>query len=272
MPLQPVELVKAVRSVNPELEASIIDPAYKGRVERRFLPLRHYRLRLRCNRKPTFFTTSSLAINRSKAPLNHPRTSATMNSPIGPRRDSNNMGPPSSPRRAPPPPANHSPKQSISTPTTPLSTPPITTPRLPTSNSSNGSPRRDSANRRPIHPHQLRHQFYEGSPMPTSTPSSSIASDLDGISETDIPSPLINTHHQHQIKPKQAPRNLVICLDGTHNSFCDHNSNVVRLFELLEKSDRQLCYYDSGVGTQQGPWLYGLKKDFAMVTDLAFAW
>jgi hypothetical protein len=26
------------------------------------------------------------------------------------------------------------------------------------------------------------------------------------------------------------------------------------------------------VGTQQGPWLYGLKKDFAMVTDLAFAW
>lgn len=108
--------------------------------------------------------------------------------------------------------------------------------------------------------------------MSTSTPSSSIASDLDGISETDIPSPLINTHHQHQSKPKPTPRNLVICLDGTHNSFCDHNSNVVRLFELLEKSDRQLCYYDSGVGTQQGPWLYGLKKDFAMVTDLAFAW
>lgn len=127
------------------------------------------------------------------------------------------------------------------------------------------------------------------------TPPSSIDGDLDAISELEVPVtyPYITPHHRPHTPTRltngtphangningpsprpttTTPRNLVICLDGTHNSFCDHNSNVVRLFELLEKSDRQLCYYDSGVGTQQGPWLYGLKKDFAMVTDLAFAW
>jgi hypothetical protein len=138
---------------------------------------------------------------------------------------------------------------------------------------------------------RYRPKHYDGNPNQAHTPSSSVDGDLDAISELEVPagtSPYLNYHgqtsghgyghgpnhnyHTQSDTPTRSPRNLVICLDGTHNSFCDHNSNVVRLFELLEKSDRQLCYYDSGVGTQQGPWLYGLKKDFAMVTDLAFAW
>lgn len=85
-------------------------------------------------------------------------------------------------------------------------------------------------------------------------------------------SPLCATIDEDTIPSGSRGRNIIICLDGTHNSFCETNSNVVKLFELLEKSDRQLCYYDSGIGTQQGPWLYGLKKRIAMLTDYAFAW
>ena len=45
-------------------------------------------------------------------------------------------------------------------------------------------------------------------------------------------------------------KKIVICCDGTSNDFGDHNSNVVKLFNVLEKNtDRQLTYYDPGVGT-----------------------
>jgi hypothetical protein len=176
-----------------------------------------------------------------------------------PRRDSTSgMLPPSSPRRHP-----------ASTPTTSPAHPPRHSSPGPTSSPQPASP---------LPPRRFRPKYYEGSPIPAHTPTSSVDGDLDAISELEFPAspsphPNHHAHANHQPQPpRKSPRNLVICLDGTHNSFCDHNSNVVRLFELLEKSDRQLCYYDSGVGTQQGPWLYGLKKDFAMVTDLAFAW
>lgn len=192
-----------------------------------------------------------------------------------PRRDSTSgMLPPSSPRR-----------DSASTPTR------TTQPSRQASPGPTSSPHAHNA---PPHAHpqrRYRPKHFDGNPIQAHTPSSSVDGDLDAISELEVPagtSPYLNYHgqtsghgyghgphhnyHTQSNPPTRSPRNLVICLDGTHNSFCDHNSNVVRLFELLEKSDRQLCYYDSGVGTQQGPWLYGLKKDFAMVTDLAFAW
>ncbi len=46
-----------------------------------------------------------------------------------------------------------------------------------------------------------------------------------------------------------AGRNLVICCDGTNNEVVGNQSNVLRLFRMLERSERQLTYYDAGVGT-----------------------
>src|SRR4051794_5327181 len=45
-------------------------------------------------------------------------------------------------------------------------------------------------------------------------------------------------------------RNLIICLDGTNNEFSASNTNVVRLFQCLDRNPRrQIAYYDPGVGT-----------------------
>ncbi len=46
-------------------------------------------------------------------------------------------------------------------------------------------------------------------------------------------------------------KKIIICCDGTGNDFGDRNSNVVKLFSLLEKkSGQQVVYYDPGVGTR----------------------
>ena len=44
-------------------------------------------------------------------------------------------------------------------------------------------------------------------------------------------------------------KNIVICCDGTGNQFSDTNTNVVKLFSRLEYSDKQIAFYDPGVGT-----------------------
>ncbi|KAG8911185.1 hypothetical protein FRC00_006924 [Tulasnella sp. 408] len=46
------------------------------------------------------------------------------------------------------------------------------------------------------------------------------------------------------------PRTLILCFDGTSDAFDDDATNVVRLFSALEKErpDRQLCYYQPGIG------------------------
>lgn len=54
-------------------------------------------------------------------------------------------------------------------------------------------------------------------------------------------------------------KNIVLCLDGTGNQLkARGNTNVVRLYQLLDLSDpgRQIAYYDPGVGTfsAQGAW------------------
>ena len=49
-------------------------------------------------------------------------------------------------------------------------------------------------------------------------------------------------------------KNIVICLDGTGNQFKEENSNVVKLFRVLERSsDQEVAYYDPGVGTLADP-------------------
>jgi uncharacterized protein (DUF2235 family) len=45
------------------------------------------------------------------------------------------------------------------------------------------------------------------------------------------------------------PRNIVICCDGTGNEVTGNLSNVLKLFRILEKDERQRVYYDPGVGT-----------------------
>src|SRR6202023_217508 len=51
------------------------------------------------------------------------------------------------------------------------------------------------------------------------------------------------------------PKNIVICCDGTSNEFGDANSNVVKLYSVLDLSDlsKQVAYYHPGVGTMGSP-------------------
>jgi len=44
-------------------------------------------------------------------------------------------------------------------------------------------------------------------------------------------------------------KNIVILCDGTSNEVCADRTNILRLFGTLEKSDRQVVFYDPGVGT-----------------------
>src|SRR6266480_2307023 len=45
------------------------------------------------------------------------------------------------------------------------------------------------------------------------------------------------------------PKNVVICCDGTGEEFGDNNSNVVKIYSVLENSGRQATYYHPGLGT-----------------------
>src|SRR5947207_11830570 len=45
------------------------------------------------------------------------------------------------------------------------------------------------------------------------------------------------------------PKNLVICCDGTGEEFGDNNSNIVKIYSVLENSARQVTYYHPGLGT-----------------------
>lgn len=50
--------------------------------------------------------------------------------------------------------------------------------------------------------------------------------------------------------PPPGGRNVIICCDGTNNAFGECNTSVVRLVRVLERDpNRQIVYYDAGVGT-----------------------
>lgn len=70
------------------------------------------------------------------------------------------------------------------------------------------------------------------------------------------------------------PRRIVICLDGTGNQVgARHPTNVVRLFEMLEANapDRQLLYYDPGVGTMSATTAHGpADRWLSRLAGLAF--
>lgn len=46
-----------------------------------------------------------------------------------------------------------------------------------------------------------------------------------------------------------APRNLVVCLDGTSNEPESGTTNVARMYDVATKDADQIVYYDPGVGT-----------------------
>jgi uncharacterized protein (DUF2235 family) len=85
---------------------------------------------------------------------------------------------------------------------------------------------------------------------------------------------------------KEMSKNIVLCLDGTGNQVkADQNTNVVRLYELLDLSrpDQQIAFYDPGVGTLSsgGAWtplsrwltrMLGLAFGYGIKTNLAEAY
>jgi uncharacterized protein (DUF2235 family) len=69
------------------------------------------------------------------------------------------------------------------------------------------------------------------------------------------------------------PKNIVILLDGTSNQVSANRTNILRLYGVLEKSDRQLVFYDPGVGTlgDDGAWL-ALWRKATEVWGLVTGW
>jgi uncharacterized protein (DUF2235 family) len=69
-------------------------------------------------------------------------------------------------------------------------------------------------------------------------------------------------------------KNIVLCLDGTANEFAANNTNVIKLFSILDRDpERQACYYHPGVGTMPPPGaLTWLAKKITLILGLAFGY
>ena len=66
-------------------------------------------------------------------------------------------------------------------------------------------------------------------------------------------------------------KNIVVCCDGTNNQLDGDLTNVVRLFEVVVKNERQVAFYDPGVGTMADPFSKGaFRKRWSLLTGLAF--
>ncbi|HLZ04505.1 MAG TPA: DUF2235 domain-containing protein [Bradyrhizobium sp.] len=69
-------------------------------------------------------------------------------------------------------------------------------------------------------------------------------------------------------------RNLVLCLDGTSNEYAADNTNVVKLYAMLERThaERQLSYYQPGIGTMTPAAFWGrVRRWVVKQIDLATA-
>lgn len=69
-------------------------------------------------------------------------------------------------------------------------------------------------------------------------------------------------------------RNIVLCLDGTSDQYAAVNTNVVKLYAMLDRArNDQLSYYQPGIGTFPPPGVWGrFKRWFVTRLDLAIAW
>jgi uncharacterized protein (DUF2235 family) len=79
------------------------------------------------------------------------------------------------------------------------------------------------------------------------------------------------------------PKNIVICCDGTGNQIDNTISNVLKLYRILEKGDRQRVYYNPGIGTigQKNAWqrfkqevrgVFGLATGYGLDDDVLGAY
>lgn len=66
---------------------------------------------------------------------------------------------------------------------------------------------------------------------------------------------------------------LVLCLDGTSNQYRKDNTNVLKLYSLLDKrATEQITYYQPGVGTRMPVGIYSRSRAWLLTRlDLAFA-
>jgi uncharacterized protein (DUF2235 family) len=69
-------------------------------------------------------------------------------------------------------------------------------------------------------------------------------------------------------------RNLVLCFDGTNNQYAATNTNVVKIYAMLDREgNEQFCYYQPGIGTFAPPGVWGkVRRWFVTRLDLAIAW
>ncbi len=69
------------------------------------------------------------------------------------------------------------------------------------------------------------------------------------------------------------PKNIVVLCDGTSNEISSDRTNVLRLFGTLERSERQIVFYDPGVGTfgAENAWSYTYRKAIE-IWGLATGW
>lgn len=68
-------------------------------------------------------------------------------------------------------------------------------------------------------------------------------------------------------------KNIILCCDGTNNQFGKYNTNVVRLFQCLDRSPQagQVAYYDPGIGTLAAPGMWTrIGKNVSRVIEMAF--
>ncbi|QRW06859.1 hypothetical protein RhiLY_05858 [Ceratobasidium sp. AG-Ba] len=86
---------------------------------------------------------------------------------------------------------------------------------------------------------------------------------------------MISDESESPVEERVPPRNLIVCIDGTSNQYSEKNTNVIELYSHIEKSDTQLTYYNSGVGTYAKPSWRSLsyqKQRLDNAVDLAIAW
>ncbi|KIO32131.1 hypothetical protein M407DRAFT_18941 [Tulasnella calospora MUT 4182] len=88
------------------------------------------------------------------------------------------------------------------------------------------------------------------------------------------PAGFVNRPPRRDHQPQ--PRNLILCFDGTAKYFNDGNTNVIRLFQGLDKmkTDKQLCYYQPGIGTYVSPTksVGQISRRVSKAIDMAVAW
>jgi len=66
-------------------------------------------------------------------------------------------------------------------------------------------------------------------------------------------------------------KNIVICLDGTGSQFHEDNSNVVKLFRVVERNDAEIAYYVPGAGRLADPdYKTPIAKRVSLTLGLAF--